>query len=70
MGLSGPTKAFCVKSVEGNCVCCDVDGRTDVYVTLDILQEKGSITVKEVMVKWEGSAIAKLPFVYYSERLC
>lgn len=59
-GLSEPTKAFCVKSVEDNRVCCDVDGRTNVHVTLNILQEKGSITVKEVMVKWKSSAIAKL----------
>ena len=62
LGLSEPTKAFCVKSVEDNCVCCDVDGRTNVYVTLDILQEKGSMTVKKVMEKWESNAPAKVYF--------
>lgn len=62
LGLSEPTKAFCVKSVEDNCVCCDVDGRTNVYVTLDILQEKGSMTVKKMMEKWESNATAKVYF--------
>ena len=60
LGLSEPTKSFCVKSVEGNCVCCDVDGRTGVCVTLDILQEKGSTTVKKMMDGWESCATAKV----------
>lgn len=59
-GLSEPTKAFCVKSVVNNCVCCDVDGRTGVFVTLDILQEKGSTTVKKMMDEWESRATAKV----------
>lgn len=71
LGLSEPTKAFCVKSVEDNCVCCDVDGRTNVYVTLDILQEKGSITVKKSDGKMGKQCDCKnLLFAYYSERLC
>lgn len=69
-GLSEPTKAFCVKSVESNCVCCDVDGRTCVFVALDILQDKGLYAegVEKLMDNWRISAIgdilnpSELPF--------
>lgn len=70
LGLSEPTKAFCVKSVEDNYVCCDIDGRTGVFVALDILRDKGLYTkdVKKIMDSWRISAIgdilnpSELPF--------